>query len=123
MNPKCGQKRPNDLARLLFSLLGILRRVTDDKLRRGHEFRTKTLSHARDCDKPTTVTLPAGLCLTLAGVMKEILLGVASMVAEVFLCERPQPGGVQSSRPRKILFSQHPLNPDVDREGAQPLVG
>jgi len=45
------------------------------------------------------------------------------MVAKVSLCERLEPGGVQSSRPRKILFAQNPLDPDVDRERAQPLVG
>src|SRR5262245_49659157 len=55
--------------------------------------------------------------------MKEILLGVTSMVSEVFLCERAKPGGVQSSRSRKILFPQDSLDPDIDRECAQALVG
>ena len=45
------------------------------------------------------------------------------MVAEVLLCERLKPLGVQFSRARKILFAQDPLDPDVDREGAQSLVG
>src|SRR5438874_2215184 len=51
-------------------------------------------------------------------VMKQILLCVTAMVAEVLLCERPKTCRVQSSRSRKILFPQHPLDPDVDREGA-----
>ena len=55
--------------------------------------------------------------------MKEILLCVTAMVPKVSLCERLEPRGVQSSRPRKILFAQNPLDPDVDRERAQPLVG
>jgi hypothetical protein len=45
------------------------------------------------------------------------------MGSEVFLCERSQPCGVQFSRPREILFSQDPLDPNVDWERAQPLVG
>jgi hypothetical protein len=36
MNKECGQKRPKNLARFLFSLLRVLRRMADDKLRRGH---------------------------------------------------------------------------------------
>src|SRR5256714_14613362 len=54
--------------------------------------------------------------------MKQILLGVTAMVAEVSLCERSQPRRVQSSRPGKVLFPQHPLDPDIDRKGAQALV-
>src|SRR5438874_873349 len=55
--------------------------------------------------------------------MKQILLCVAAMFAEVSLCERLQPRRVQFSSSRKILFAQNPLDPDVDRKRAQPLVG
>ena len=55
--------------------------------------------------------------------MKQILLCVTAMVPEVSLCERSKPRGVQFSRPREIAFAQNPLDPDVDRERAQPLVG
>src|SRR5437868_5823500 len=55
--------------------------------------------------------------------MKQILLCVPAVFAKVFLCERPKPSGVQFSRARKILFAQDPLDPDIDRERAQPLVG
>ena len=63
------------------------------------------------------------LSLTHSRVMKQVLLGITAMFAKVFLCERPQPCRVQFSRPRKILFPQNPLDPDVDRERAQALVG
>src|SRR5437764_1115578 len=78
------------------------------------------LLHSRKRDNPPT--LPLNLNLRHSRVMKQILLGVTAMVAEVSLCERSQPRGVQSSRPGKILFPQHPLDPDVDRKGAQALV-
>ena len=44
------------------------------------------------------------------------------MVSKVSLCERAKARGVQFSRPRKIAFAQNPLDPDVYRERAQPLV-
>jgi hypothetical protein len=87
------------------------------------EFGTKTLSHARDRDKPSALPLPLNLRLIRPRVMKQILLCVTAMVPKVSLCERSKPSGVQFSRPGKIVFAQHPLNPDVDRERAQPLVG
>src|SRR5260370_8718182 len=37
------------------------------------------------------------------------------------LCERLEPGGVQSSRPRKILFAQNPLDPDRSEEHTSEL--
>jgi hypothetical protein len=55
--------------------------------------------------------------------MKQILLRITAMVPEVSLCERSKARRVQFSRPREILFAQNPLDPDVDRERAQPLVG
>src|SRR5438105_11178571 len=91
------------------------------------EFRTKTLSYTRDCDKRRRFRLSRADCAASSGgfprMMKQILLCVTAMVAKISLCERLEPGGVQSSRPRKILFAQNPLDPDVDRERAQPLVG
>ena len=54
--------------------------------------------------------------------MKQILLGITALLAKVFLCERLQPRRVQFSSARKILFSQHTLYPDVDRERAQSFV-
>src|SRR2546430_15612410 len=106
--------------------------MANDELCRGHEFRTKTLSHTRTfvmegrlpCRPKLLRTgqSPSLQCFCLPRVMKQILLGVTAMVAEVSLCERSQPRRVQSSRPRKVLFPQHPLDPNVDRKGAQALV-
>ena len=55
--------------------------------------------------------------------MKQILLGIAAVFPKVLLCERAQPRCVQSSRPRKVAFAQDPLDPDIDREGAQTFIG
>jgi hypothetical protein len=51
------------------------------------------------------------------------LLRVTAVLAEILLCERSQPCGVQFSRTGKVLSPQNPLDPDVDREGAQTFVG
>ena len=52
MNAERDQNRPKNLARFLFSFGRIVLGMADDELRRGHEFRAKTLSHAEDRDKP-----------------------------------------------------------------------
>src|SRR6267143_2638620 len=88
----------------------------------------KTLSHAqtfvmegRPQCRPRllrTGQSPSLQRLVHARMMKQILLCVTAMVAEVLLCERQAAGGVQSSRPRKILLAQDPFDPDVDWERA-----
>src|SRR3981081_3867505 len=97
------------------------------------EFRTKTLSHActfvmegRPPCRPELLRAgqsPSFQCFCSPRVMKQILLGVTAVVPKVSLCERSKTRGVQFSRPREILFAQNPLDPDVDRERAQPLAG
>src|SRR2546430_3264328 len=105
--------------------------MANDEFRRGHEFRIKTLSHAgafchfgRDgalrCPRTPQRGIPT-LVFVLSRVMKQILLCVTAMVSKVSLCERSKPRGVQFSRSRKIPFAQYPLDPDIDRERAQPL--
>src|ERR1700731_4781778 len=128
MNTERAQKRPKNLARLLLSFGRILLRMANDELRRGHEFRTKTLSHAcafvmegRPPCRPKLLRTGQSTslqCFCSARMMKQILLRVTAMVPKVTLCERPEPRGVQFSRPREILFAQNPLDPDVDRERA-----
>src|SRR2546430_8126475 len=106
--------------------------MADDELCRGHEFGMNKLlhaglfvmeGHALSCPTffggPSRTGIYGAAPSSLPRVMKQILLGVTAMVAKVSLCERSQPRGVQSSRPRKVLFPQHPLDPDVDRKGAQ----
>ena len=44
------------------------------------------------------------------------------MLAKVILAEHPQLFGREFPRTRKILLLQHALDPDVDRECAQPFV-
>src|SRR5205807_85755 len=66
---------------------------------------------------------PSLQCFNSPRMVKQILLCVTAMVAEVSLCERTKPRRVQFSRPRKIVFPQDTLDPDVDWECAQPLIG
>src|SRR5260370_19958538 len=98
MDPERRQKRPKNFARFLFSLGRIVRGMTDDELRCGHEFRIKTLSHPRILSfRPkwrNLLLFPPFPCFddgaapsSFSSVMKQILLCVTAMVAEVFLCE------------------------------------
>src|SRR4030095_12600213 len=54
-------------------------------------------------------------------VMKEILLCVAGVVAEVAGGEFAQPAGGDLALSREVKLSQHALDPDIDGERAQSL--
>src|SRR5262249_46825566 len=82
-----------------------------------------SLCHGVMTSVSSQISAPSLRSLTHPRVMKQILLRVAPMVAEVFLCERLEPRRVQSWRPGKISFPEHPLDPDIDREGTKTLVG
>src|SRR5690242_6895489 len=69
------------------------------------------------------VIFPAPAIFRRSGVVKEVLLGVPTMFAEVFLGKLPQPRRGKFPGARKILSTQHPLDPDIDREGSQSFVG
>src|SRR5215475_2520122 len=56
-------------------------------------------------------------------VMKQILLRVSAVFAEISVGELAQPVQGHSLSPRKIMLSQHTLDPDIDRECSQPLIG
>src|SRR6202011_3269351 len=55
--------------------------------------------------------------------VKQILLRVASVVAEIFGRKRAEPRRCRFSFPGEILFSQDTLDPNVDRECAEALIG
>jgi len=55
--------------------------------------------------------------------MKQVLLRVAAVRSEMTFREFPQLRLCDFSLSWKIFPSQHPLDPDVDGECAQPLVG
>src|SRR5690349_6586373 len=86
-------------------------------------FESKTLSHALAIVISLRLPAVAFAKASHSGVMKEILLGITTVLAEVLLCERSQLRRVQFSGPWKVLFAQDPLDPDVNRKRAQPLVG
>ena len=55
-------------------------------------------------------------------VMKQILLRVPAVFAEISLGELPQPLRAYFLSTRKIMLPQHALDPDIDRECSQPLI-
>src|SRR4029077_4731648 len=55
-------------------------------------------------------------------VMKQILLRVATVFAEVRFRELPQPLRAHFLSTRKIILPQHALDPDINRECAQPFI-
>src|SRR5262245_46608265 len=57
------------------------------------------------------------------GVMKQILLRISAVFAEITLGELAQPLLGHPLSPRKIMLPQHTLDPDIDRECLQPLIG
>ena len=57
-----------------------------------------------------------------ARMMKQILLRVATVFAEVRFRELPQPLRGHFLSTREIMLPQHALDPDIDRECAQPLI-
>ena len=70
--------------------------------------------------------LPPSLHLaarTLAGVVKEVLLRVAAVIAEIRLAKRAELLRRHLAFPGKIFLFQDALDPDIDRKRAQPLVG
>src|SRR5438067_7819913 len=58
-----------------------------------------------------------------ARMMKQILLRIAAVFTEISLTKSAQLRRSHFSFPRKIFLPQDPLDPHVDRERAQPLVG
>src|SRR5467141_2054923 len=56
-------------------------------------------------------------------VMKQVLLRVSAVFAEIGLGKVPQLLRRHFLSMRKIALSQNPLDPHVDRECAEPLVG
>src|SRR5215475_984489 len=54
--------------------------------------------------------------------MKQILLGISAVFAEITLGELAPPLRGHSLSTRKIMLSQHTLDPDIDRECSQPLI-
>ena len=56
------------------------------------------------------------------GVMKQILLRVPAVFAEIRFRELPQAPRGHFLSTRKIMLPQHALDPDIDRECSQPLI-
>ena len=54
--------------------------------------------------------------------MKQILLRVSAVFAEIGFRKLPQPLRGHFPSPRKIVLPQHALDPDIDRECSQPLI-
>ena len=54
--------------------------------------------------------------------MKQILLRVPAVFAEIRFGELPQPLRRHFPSTRKIMLPQHALDPDIDRECSQPLI-
>ena len=54
--------------------------------------------------------------------MKQILLRVPAVFAEIRFRELPQPLRGHFPSTRKIMLPQHALDPDIDRECSQPLI-
>ena len=55
--------------------------------------------------------------------MKKILLRIAAVVSEIRLAKSAELLGGYFSSPGKIFLHEDALDPNIDREGAQPLVG
>jgi hypothetical protein len=55
--------------------------------------------------------------------MKQVLLRVSAVFAEIGLGKFPQLFPSHFPSMREIALSQNPLDPHVDREGAEALVG
>src|SRR5512144_3047314 len=55
-------------------------------------------------------------------VMKQILLRVSAMFAEISFGELPQPLRANFPSTRKIMLPQHALDPDINRECSQPFI-
>ena len=55
-------------------------------------------------------------------IMKQILLRVPAVFAEVRFRELPQPLRRHFPSTRKIMLPQNALDPDIDRECSQPLI-
>ena len=58
-----------------------------------------------------------------AGVVKEILLRVAAEFTEIIAAEFAHPRGGYLALPFEVILAQDALDPDIDGEGAHPLVG
>ena len=54
--------------------------------------------------------------------MKQILLRVPAVFAEIGFGELPQPLRAHLLSTREIMLPQRPLDPDIDRECSQPLI-
>src|SRR5262249_55210314 len=97
MNAERSQQRPKNLARSPFPLSRVVRRMANDELRRCHEFRIEniisgpSLCHGGTNSVSSQISARPLRSLTHPRVMKQILLRVPPMVAEVFLCERLEP--------------------------------
>src|SRR5437588_9975214 len=59
----------------------------------------------------------------LARMMKQILLRVASVFAEIPVAKFAEFERGDLSLPRKILLLEHSFDPDIDRKCAKPFVG
>src|SRR5215831_5185595 len=55
--------------------------------------------------------------------MKQILLRISAVFSEVRFRELPQPLRGHFLSTRKIMLPQYALDPDIDRERSQPLIG
>ena len=55
--------------------------------------------------------------------MKEILLRVAAVLAEVAVAKCAQPRGGDFARAGEVFLAQNALDPDIDRERAEAFVG
>ena len=54
--------------------------------------------------------------------MKQVLLRVSAVFAEISIGQLAQPLCRDLLSTRKIMLPQHPLDPDIDRECSQPLI-
>jgi hypothetical protein len=54
--------------------------------------------------------------------MKQVLLRITAVFAEIGFGKFTQPLRGHFPSTRKVLLSQNPFDPDVDRECAEPLV-
>src|SRR5678816_415469 len=61
--------------------------------------------------------------ITLPSIMKQVLLSIAAILSEIAFAKVAQLRSSHFSLSGKVLFSQNPLDPNVDRKSSQPLVG
>src|SRR6266576_1714585 len=69
----------------------------------------------RDLNRPIAASATPRL-------MKQILLRVPAVFAEIGFGELAKPLHAHLPSPRKIMLPQHALDPDIDRECSQPLI-